>query len=195
MSINGGFTYPFVLASNEANDGSATVVIPPCSTTNQARIMVKGTNNIFFDINNANITINLGLPTFTLTLNPALYTGCNNGSLQTTVQVGQFMGYTNPVTLSISNLPPNATATFNPVVVVPGSNSILTISNLTGLTGGYTPLITGTSGMCTFSIAFPITLFAPINTGPTIVSPVNNATGELMNPLLDWQPIASVHTI
>ncbi|HEX5111542.1 MAG TPA: zinc-dependent metalloprotease family protein [Saprospiraceae bacterium] len=192
MSINGGFTYPLVLATNEPNDGSATVVIPACSATNQARIMVKGTNNIFFDINNANITINLGLPTFTLALNPASYTGCNNGSIQTTVQVGQFMGYNNPVTLSISNLPPNATAMFNPVTVIPGSNSTLTISNLTGLTGSYTPLITGTSGMCTASIAFPISLSAPINTGPTLVIPANNAMGVVITPLLDWQPIAAV---
>jgi len=192
MSIDGGFSYPFVLATNETNDGSATLVIPACSATNQARIMVKGTNNIFFDINNANITINLGLPTFTLALNPASYTGCNNGSVQTTVQVGQFMGYTNPVTLSISNLPPNANAIFNPVVVNPGSNSTLTISNLIGLTGSYTPLITGTSGMCTSAIAFPLTLIALINTGPTLVNPDNNATEVLMNPLLDWQPIAVV---
>jgi len=192
LSIDGGYTYPFLLAASETNDGSANVVIPACSATTTARIMVKAANNIFFDINNANITITLGLPNFTITLNPTSFSGCNNGSVQTTVMVGQFMGFMNAVTLSIANLPPNAIAVFNPTIVTPGSSSILTISNLTGLTGTYNPVITGTSGMCTNSAAYPITLSTPLNTAPTLVSPSNNATNTTTTPLLDWQSIAGV---
>ena len=192
LSIDGGYTYPFLLAASETNDGSANVVIPACSATTTARIMVKAANNIFFDINNANITITLGLPNFTITLNPTSFSGCNNGSVQTTVMVGQFMGFMNAVTLSIANLPPNAIAVFNPTIVTPGSSSILTISNLTGLTGTYNPVITGTSGMCANSAAYPITLSTPLNTAPTLVSPSNNATNTTTTPLLDWQSIAGV---
>jgi len=192
LSRDGGYTYPTVLAANETNDGSATVVIPSCTATSgaTARIMVIGKDNIFFDINNANITINPGLPNFTLTLNPAAVSGCNTGSVQTTVQVGQFMGFMNPVTLTIANLPPNATANFNPAVVIPGSNSTLTISNLTGLSGTYTPLITGTSGMCTSTAIYSITLSPLMNTGPSLISPANNAVNTVVTPLLDWQSVS-----
>ncbi|MGX7668973.1 reprolysin-like metallopeptidase [Flavobacterium pedocola] len=56
LSTDGGQTYPTVLVAGTPNDGSQNIVIPNLpGTTN--RIMVKGSNHIFFDVNNANITI------------------------------------------------------------------------------------------------------------------------------------------
>ena len=54
--MDGGFTYPYILASNTTNDGTETIVIPS-ATTQQGRIMVKSKGNIFFDINTGVITI------------------------------------------------------------------------------------------------------------------------------------------
>ncbi|NEN23585.1 hypothetical protein G3O08_08735 [Cryomorpha ignava] len=59
LSIDGGYTYPFTLATNTANDGSASVLVPNVST-GDARIKVKASNNIFFDISNQDFTISLG---------------------------------------------------------------------------------------------------------------------------------------
>ena len=56
LSTHGCNTFPTLLASNVANDGSEAVTIPNSATT-QGRIKVEPTNNIFFDINNANLTI------------------------------------------------------------------------------------------------------------------------------------------
>jgi hypothetical protein len=56
LSTDGGNTFPTLLATNVANDGSEAVVIPATPTT-QARIKVEPTNNVFFDINNADLTI------------------------------------------------------------------------------------------------------------------------------------------
>ncbi|NQX91802.1 MAG: hypothetical protein HRT74_06710, partial [Flavobacteriales bacterium] len=56
LSVDGGLTYPFLLLSGTANDGSADVFIPD-SETSTARIKVKGNGNIFFDISNTNFTI------------------------------------------------------------------------------------------------------------------------------------------
>ncbi len=58
LSVDGGYTYPITLLTNTPNDGSATVIIPNISTTS-ARIKVKASNNIFFDISNQNFTIQL----------------------------------------------------------------------------------------------------------------------------------------
>ncbi|CAM3579468.1 hypothetical protein FSS13T_23950 [Flavobacterium saliperosum S13] len=56
LSTNGGQTFPTVLLAGTPNDGSQNIVIPNIpGTTN--RIMVKGSNHIFFDVNNANFTI------------------------------------------------------------------------------------------------------------------------------------------
>jgi hypothetical protein len=56
LSTDGGTTFPTILASGVANNGSKVVTIPIVNTTS-ARIMVKGTGNIFFDISDANFTI------------------------------------------------------------------------------------------------------------------------------------------
>ncbi|MEN8885398.1 MAG: immunoglobulin-like domain-containing protein [Winogradskyella sp.] len=56
LSTDGGDTYPITLATAVTNDGSHTIVVPN-NQGNQNRIMVRGSNNIFFDISNSNFTI------------------------------------------------------------------------------------------------------------------------------------------
>ncbi|MCW3089341.1 MAG: hypothetical protein JWP81_410 [Ferruginibacter sp.] len=56
FSTDGGLTYPYTLASNTSNDGTETISVPNLSTQ-AGRIKVQAVNNIFFNINTANITI------------------------------------------------------------------------------------------------------------------------------------------
>lgn len=56
LSIDGGLTYPFTLAATTPNDGSTPVVLPSVATTT-ARVMVRASGNIFFDISDQNFTI------------------------------------------------------------------------------------------------------------------------------------------
>ena len=56
LSTDGGDTYPITLASGVPNDGSHNIVVPN-TQGNQNRVMVRGANNIFFDISNSNFTI------------------------------------------------------------------------------------------------------------------------------------------
>ncbi|MFD2822446.1 immunoglobulin-like domain-containing protein [Lacinutrix iliipiscaria] len=56
LSTDGGDTYPIALASNVANDGSHDIIVPNNQGT-QCRIMVRGSNHIFFDISNSNFEI------------------------------------------------------------------------------------------------------------------------------------------
>ncbi len=59
LSTDGGNTYPITLASAVPNDGSHQIIIPD-NEGGVNRIMVRGTNNIFFDITNANFSITDG---------------------------------------------------------------------------------------------------------------------------------------
>jgi hypothetical protein len=56
LSTDGGLTYPTLLLAGTPNDGSQAVFIPAGETTT-ARIKVKASNNVFFDISNTNFTI------------------------------------------------------------------------------------------------------------------------------------------
>ncbi len=57
LSTDGGWTYPIVLLASTPNDGTQAVTMPAivCSS---ARIKVEAVGNIFFDISNADFSIN-----------------------------------------------------------------------------------------------------------------------------------------
>jgi hypothetical protein len=56
LSLDGGQTFPVVIAASTPNTGSYSFVVPNNATT-QGRIKVEAVGNIFFDINNANFIV------------------------------------------------------------------------------------------------------------------------------------------
>lgn len=82
LSTDGGSTWSTLLAATP-NDGTQAVTIPNTpGTTN--RIMVKGTNHIFFDVSNTNFTITSGV---TDTVAPTAPTLAASGTTQTTTNL------------------------------------------------------------------------------------------------------------
>ena len=58
LSLDGGHTYPIVLAAATPNDGAENVHLPlDVPATTQARVLVRATGNVFFDISNTDFTI------------------------------------------------------------------------------------------------------------------------------------------
>ncbi|HEX8014191.1 MAG TPA: zinc-dependent metalloprotease family protein [Flavobacterium sp.] len=51
LSIDGGLTYPIVLAANTPNDGSETITVPSDITATNCRILIEPTGNIYYAIN------------------------------------------------------------------------------------------------------------------------------------------------
>ena len=56
MSVDGGLTYPLVMAASTPNDGSQKLTVPLVNTST-ARIKVEAVNNVFFDVANTNLTV------------------------------------------------------------------------------------------------------------------------------------------
>jgi hypothetical protein len=56
LSVDGGWTYPHVLAASTANDGSQAVVLPNVGTT-EARIKVEALGNVFFDLSDVDFEV------------------------------------------------------------------------------------------------------------------------------------------
>jgi hypothetical protein len=56
FSTDGGLTFPHVLASRTRNDGAETVTLPRVATT-KGRIRIEAVGNVFFDLNDADLTV------------------------------------------------------------------------------------------------------------------------------------------
>lgn len=126
LSTDAGATWSTLLAATP-NDGTQAVTIPNTpGTTN--RIMVKGTNHIFFDVSNTNFTITSGVID---TVAPTAPTLAASGTTQTTTNLswsgatdnvavtaydvykdGVFFGSTNSTTFAVSGLTASTTYAF-----------------------------------------------------------------------------------
>jgi len=99
FSIDGGQTFPYTLAGSTTNDGSHIITIPSLPSTSIGRIKVVCSDNIFFDINDDDITINSPCiaPTSVITnTSPTTYTAGSSIILNVTPSfIGQTLtGYT-----------------------------------------------------------------------------------------------------
>lgn len=115
LSTDGGTTFPIVLAANTPNDGSQLITIPANATTN-GRIKVEAIGNVFFDINNAPITITNSCNTVASTLTPAS---------PITAQAGN--------SALFLNIMPNGSNAYRFVIVNTNGNTITAIQNTADL--------------------------------------------------------------
>ncbi|MCS6935033.1 MAG: M12 family metallo-peptidase [Chitinophagales bacterium] len=185
LSLNGGYAYPIVLATNVPNNGSHTITVPNNPTT-QARVMVKGRNNIFFDISNNNFTITAPQNDYTISTTSSTASVCVGGAVTYPIVIGKVGNYTSPVTLSVTGLPGAATASFSTNPVIPAGNTTLTVQTTSALNPGtysFTVQAVSASGNKTLTLQ----LNAYILPGaPTLTSPSNAFNGFPTGGILTW---------
>lgn len=190
LSTDGGLTYPTTLVSATPNDGTQAITLPNV-VSSTARIMVKGNGNIFYDISNVNFSITASSNGFTVAVTPPSQSVCTPTSANYTVAVGVTGSFSGNVTLSATNLPAGATATFSPNPVVAPGNSTLTITTSGVAAGTYTFTVTGTSGAQSQSATASLTVLAGAPAQVTLVQPANGETGVSQTPLFKWNPAAN----
>ena len=196
QSTDGGLTYPIQLASKVPNNGSSIVSIPNAVGTAN-RIMVKGYQNIFFDISNTNFSTTTVANTFLVTQSSLQsVTACNITSTTYTFNYSPLAGFTGTTTFTAAGLPAGATAVFSPATMgsTPGTVT-LTISNLaTAAAGNYSILANATSGTTVKSV--PFFLYIGIQ-DVNLTTPVNNATAQNVSLQLTWgtNPVATSYDV
>ncbi|KUJ56034.1 zinc-dependent metalloprotease [Chryseobacterium aquaticum] len=148
-STDNGNTWTTLLAGTP-NDGSQAVTIPNVTTTT-GRIMVKGSNHIFFDVNNANISVNAGSGS-TDTVAPTAPTLSASGTTSTSTnlswsgatdavgvtgydvyQGASLIGSTASTTYTVNSLSPSTTYSFT-VRAKDAAGNISTASNTATVT-------------------------------------------------------------
>ncbi len=187
LSVDGGLTYPTVVLLNTPNDGSENISIP-VGTTTTARIMVKGSGNIFFDINDSDFEIQLGSPTFSLSADPNQASECNNEDFSFDVITTSIQGFSDGITLSANGIPNGSSISFSPNPVTPGSTATATLSNLAGISGTFNISIDGSAGVEMKSTSIELNLVDdPVV--PSLTAPANGASNVVFPVTFDWNDL------
>lgn len=171
------------------NDGSHTFVVPN-TLTNVGRVMVQCSDNIFFDINNGNITIEAAAnPDFTLLASPQALEVCAPADGQITVDVASIGGFSGPVTLSASGAPAGTTINIAPnPVVAPGSGTLTIGNSGAAAAGDYLISIDGTGTPGIRSTSATLSLSEGPAGQSVLTSPADGATNVEPTPTLVWDP-------
>jgi len=196
LSIDGGLTYPILLASGVPNTGSYCVEVPN-NVSNAARIRVQADDHIFFDISNANFRI-LQPQTAGFTVCGGLKDkACLPNGYTTEISTSSALGFNTPITLSVSGLPAGATGTFSPNPVLPGNNSTLTIEFAPAQPETtFTATIQAEAGeIRTYDLE--LTTVGNDFSAFALESPADGASGVGVSPVLSWNgvPDANVYEV
>ncbi len=189
LSIDGGYTYPYTLASNVPNNGSATITVPVVTTT-QARIMVRGAGNIFYDVNNINFSIQAS--EFVMNYNASSSSACPPNDAVYTFTYSTFLGFNETTTFSASGLPAGASAVFNPSSTSTNNTVVtMTVTGLTAaMTGSYAVSAVGTASTVTKTNTLVLNVLSPTPNSTSLSSPANGATGVSATGNLTWAAVS-----
>lgn len=176
ISTNGGTSFT-TLVANTPNDGSESIIVPN-TPGNTVRVMVEAIGNIFFDINNVNITI---LPppfgfTFDQTT-PASVPCPAPNTMSITLGTTSNGGYTGTVNLSATGNPAGTTVSFDPAAIAVGASTAVTLNGTNTLNAGtYNITVTGVAtGAPTRTALLSYTVQS--GSGPAITTqPANQTT-------------------
>jgi subtilisin-like proprotein convertase family protein len=174
LSIDGGQTYPTIVASNVTNNGSAAITAPNTPSTT-ARIMVMSSAGTFFDVSDNNFTITAATNDYTISGSPTSLSVCEGTDAVYTINSAAAGSFNDPITLSVPTAPGGSTASFSVNPINPGQSSTLTLTG--GTAGNYSFAVEGnsTTGTKTVQLTLDITPATPGTI--TLVSPSAGATG------------------
>lgn len=190
LSIDGGFTYPFVLASNTNNDGTQTVTIPNGVKTSTARIMVEASNNYFFDITNNNFEIKEG--TFELTAATNDFSSCSPNDGTFSFNYNAAPNFNETINFTAVGLPAGLSASFSPSNTSVDATVNVSITGTSNVEAGqYNFSVQAQSTTATISEDFSFKIFEN-NVGDVVqTSPINGAGNQVANPILEWIDLES----
>ncbi|RXR20701.1 T9SS type A sorting domain-containing protein [Flavobacterium amnicola] len=183
-------TNGILLAHRVPNDGSETVTIPNNAGTTH-RVMVRGNNNIFFDISNNNFTIAAPASSFAVSFNRTA--GEQNKSvcqgpntINYTIDYTALAGFSGTTNFTATGVPANTTVVFTPTSLSANGTVNMAVTTTASTPVGLANIIVNaTSGATTKTVPF----YLDVNAAPAVpvlTTPANNATAQNTTLNLTW---------
>lgn len=200
LSIDGGFNYPFTLAQNVPNSGSHWVTIPKTTTTS-GRIRINAVDNVFYNVNRANLRILANQsPGFTMNLSPYRQVRCIPETAVIEIAIDTLSTFSDPIELTIlSGLPDGAVATFSQNPVTGPANVILSIDLKEATeTGSFEIILEGKGGNgLTHLRNVIIDVYRQDYSTLNALTPASGSNAVSQSPLLTWvsQADAATYTV
>ncbi len=196
LSTDGGLSFPIELVGDTPNDGIADVLIPGVST-DQARLMVKASDNVFFAVNASDFTILESA--VVLQFDRLEYEVCQPDNLIVPFTYETSAGFNETSTFSAVNAPPGLGVSFNPTNATADETPVaITFSNTAAISPGTYPItIRATSTSLTKEVILNLVILNTSFSDVTPTSPVNGANDVSLGSLLTWEAesIASSYEI
>ena len=187
LSIDGGETFPILLAEEVPNDGNQNVQLPSISTV-EARIMVKAHNNVFFAVNSSDFTITES--EFVLNFESLEFEVCTSDVL-----VVPFVYETNSIfneeaTFSIVEPPIGLDVLFSPETATASETAVeITFSDTQNLVVGIYPIrVLATTESLTKEITIDLNVYDTTFSEVVLSAPSDGEIDTSPNTmLLEWQ--------
>ncbi|MBL4593469.1 MAG: proprotein convertase P-domain-containing protein [Flavobacteriales bacterium] len=198
LSLDGGLTYPTTLATGVANNGTANILVPTGSATTTARIMVRGSGNIFYALNSTNFSIVAS--EFVMNFLPAATTSdvCAPGSATYNFTYNTFLGFSQTTTFSASGNPAGTTVSFSPTTAQNNGTAVtMTINGITAaMVGNYAITVTGTAPapLVVKNSAVTLNVYSATFNAMALTTPANGATGVIGPYNFNWVADANAAT-
>ena len=193
LSTDGGVSFPIVLLESTPNNGSASVVVPN-NVTSTARIMVAATDNIFYNVNSSDFTINFSDPTFIATNTTGVVEVCNSNTNDVTydIYLDFINDFSETVSFSAAGEPSGSSVTFSPSTINSEGNVTMTLSNLNGAAvNTYQIDITASSNSITRNLGATLDIIGDTFASLNLTSPNNTETGVGLSPVFTWEEISN----
>jgi subtilisin-like proprotein convertase family protein len=168
------------------NDGSETVIIPNSITP--SRIMVRGHNNIFYDISNTNFNVTASGSTFIANINGQQNkTSCKGNNVTYTLNYSHINGFAGTTTFTATGNPAGSVVAFSPASMNANGTVQVTVSNTDGSpVGMHNIVVTMTSGATVKTMPLYLNLLDNQFEEAVLTVPANNTDGIPTAVLLDW---------
>jgi PKD repeat protein/subtilisin-like proprotein convertase family protein len=193
LSVDGGYTYPITIAENVPNQGYHYGQIPN-NQTSTARIMVKGHNNIFYDISNTDFTISQPQEGFSVWLEHPSVIGCAGQDFSFYFTSVGFDGFDESIEFDLTDQSDVLPFSFETNPLTPGEENYLYVTapvypdNEVELWSGEVNTVSGQ-----YEFTMPVSAVIYPNTVDNIELFFPSNEAEDINPELvfEWVPVAN----